>query len=475
MKTNLPLKLWPYHNFSIYILTIGQLYSKYIISGSVLAHLDRGEDIAVGFLNPQQASATVVDIDALQILTLDVHDVASRIRIDDHLSLLIVVDTDIEQHMECQVDDAVAAILREEVYRIMLVAHLGRGDVHAVTGIVLIDNDAVFHLYLIRRVDGEVEYVHAVAAAGSCEVVVVGTCCVVAMAVPLVRRVRAGVVIRHKQVGTVHGQNQVHHAVAAAQRLQLLLCIHRTISLRQGVEAELLVSITQTDGVHDGGGQCRVHRQRQLEHAVATRHLAVQAVPHDVRARRRRDGHIGVACPNVRNVVARRGGGLGIVGRVHRQRQFIHAVAVVHRLQAVPQDVRTRRRRDGHIRVALPYIRLIVARLNRRCIVECRIHRQHQHVGAVATGRGLLSVIIHIRLHTGCTMPIVRQFAVAYRHRVTVIVRRVHRQRQLIDAVATRHHTVQAVPNCVGTHLGRDRHVRMVHPNIRFVVTRRGG
>ena len=249
----------------------------------------------------------------------------------------------------------------------------------------------------------------------------------------------------------MYRQGQLVHAVAA--RHHTVQAVPHDVRARRRRDRHMLVArpYVRLVGARLGEGfrvECRVHRQRQLEHAVAVvRRL--QAVPDDVRSGSRRDRHVGMARPYVRLIVARHGGCLGVIGRVHRQRQLIHAVAVVHRLQAVPQDVCACRRRNRHVGVAFPYVRNIVACRGGGLLVESRIHNQRQLIHAVAAVHRLLSVVILAGGRAVLAVPIVRQFILAQHHRLFIRIRRVHNHSHTVHIVAARFHIVHRI--CINT------------------------
>ena len=293
----------------------------------------------------------------------------------------------------------------------------------------------------------------------------------VRVAFPYVRLVVAR---RHRRLtveSRIHNQRQLIHAVAAAHRLlSVVVLARRRAALAVPLVRKLVLAQLHRFLRIVG----RVHRQRQLEHAVALVHR-LQAVPQDIRARCRRYRHVRVAFPYVRLVVARAGRHLRVIGRMHRQRQFIDTVALVHRLQAVPHDVRARGRRDRHVRVAFPHVRLVGTRLAGILVVVGRVHRQGQLIHAVAVVHRLQAVPHDMRArrrrnrHVRVTRPYVR-LVIACRGRSLIVVGRVHRQGQLIHAVAMVHR-LQAVPNRVKASRRRNRHIGMTFPNIRFIIT----
>ena len=272
----------------------------------------------------------------------------------------------------------------------------------------------------------------------------------------------------------MHRQRQLIHAVAAVQRLQAVphdVCARCRRDCHIGVAFPYVRLVgTRLANIFVVVG--RIHRQVQLEYTVTTG-LGLQAVPHNVRAGRRRNRHAGMTFPNVRLVVARLGFHHIIVARVHRQRQLIHAVAVVHRLQAVPQDVRAGSRRNRHIGVALPYVRLVVASRHGRFTVESRIYNQRKFIYAVAAISGQFSVIIDTARGSVYAMPIIRKFILAQVHRISIRVSREHRQRQFEHTIAMVHR-LQAIPHDVCAGSCRNRHIGMTYPSIRFVVARLG-
>ena len=162
-----------------------------------------------------------------------------------------------------------------------------------------------------------------------------------------------------------------------------------------------------------------------------------------------------------------------VIGRVHRQHQLEHAVAMVHRLQAVPNRVRASLGRDSHIGMTVPDIRHIVARRGRHLAVICRIHRQGQHIDTVAVVHRLQRIIIDAGSLNRATAPLIRQFVAANNIRHRNQIGGVHRQVQLIDAVAVVHR-LQAIPKGIAALRGRDRHVGMAFPNVRHIVARGG-
>ena len=194
----------------------------------------------------------------------------------------------------------------------------------------------------------------------------------------------------------------------------------------------------------------RVHRQGQFIDTVALV-LRLQAVPDDVRASLRRDCYVGVAFPNVRLIVARRSLGFSVEGRVHQQRQHINAVAMVHRFQAIPDCVEAGLRRDGHIGMAFPNIRFIITGHSLFRNKIGRVHRQIQRAHAVAAMDRRQRV--HQRVMTGlCRDHHIRVVIPYVWHIVTRFgilshrIRRMHGQSQVHDAVTSccllKHHSI---------------------------------
>ena len=144
--------------------------------------------------------------------------------------------------------------------------------------------------------------------------------------------------------------------------------------------------------------------------------------------------------PAVRSARGADGHRLGeAVHRVHRQVQRIDAVATGNRLQAVVIDARS-----GQAQ-AMPIVRhRVSAERHRLIIVVGRVHNQRVLADTVATVGGL--EVQHVGLRSGevVTAPLVRQRALADRHRVVVVIGRVHDGVHHIDVVASGsvHHRV---------------------------------
>ena len=194
----------------------------------------------------------------------------------------------------------------------------------------------------------------------------------------------------------------------------------------------------------------RVHRQGQFIDTVALV-LRLQAVPNRVYAGSRRDRHIGMTFPNVRLIVARRSLGFSVESRVHHQCQHIDTVAMVHRFQTVPNRVEAGLRRDGHIGMAFPNIRFIITGYSLFRNKIGRVHRQIQRAHAVAAMDRRQRV--HQRVMTGlCRDHHIRVVIPYVWHIVTRFgilshrIRRMHGQRQVHDAVTSccllKHHSI---------------------------------
>ena len=127
------------------------------------------------------------------------------------------------------------------------------------------------------------------------------------------------------------------------------------------------------------------------------------------------------------------------VGRVHRQGQRVDAVATAHRLQAVGIDT------AGAQALAMPAVRRRVGTERHRLrIIVGRVHQQGVLADAVAAVRCLQVQHVGLGRIEGMAAPYVRQRALAYRHRVIEVVGRVHDGVHHIDIVAALgvHHRV---------------------------------
>ena len=162
-----------------------------------------------------------------------------------------------------------------------------------------------------------------------------------------------------------------------------------------------------------------------------------------------------------------------MISRVYCQGQLEYAITVVHCLQAVPNHVLARRRRNRHIRVTVPCVWHIVARDSRHLAVVSGIHRQGQFIDAIATGDGLQRIEIDTGGLIRTSAPLVRQFVAAHDILHRNQAGRIHRQGQLKDAVATVH-GMQTIPKDIAARRGRNRHAGMSFPNVRSIVTRGG-
>ena len=125
-----------------------------------------------------------------------------------------------------------------------------------------------------------------------------------------------------------------------------------------------------------------------------------------------------------------------IESAMNGQREFINAVAIVDRLQTVPNDVLASIQQTDLFAVAFPYVCLIVAGAGRLGNEIVRIDGQHQVMDAVATINGLVFSYMVTCLANLTSLPCNRQTVGAYGNVIGVAIYRINGKIQDNGAVA---------------------------------------
>ena len=226
-------------------------------------------------------------------------------------------------------------------------------------------------------------------------------------------------------VGRIHRQDHRHDGIATGHRLQGGGLRAR---IGEGLAIPGVRHLVQTNGSLLGDVEGVIDGQRHRHHGVTTMDCLQGS---GLRARSRE----GLAIPSVRQSAGANGPALrNLIGRIQRQGHGHHRVATIHRLQRC--GLGTGLGEDEIV----PGVRQLVFTYGHgiRDMVG-RVHRQgHGHHGDAAVHR-LQGGRLGARIGEGLAVPGVRQFALAYGHRIGDVVGRIHRQDHRHDGVATGH------------------------------------
>ena len=225
-------------------------------------------------------------------------------------------------------------------------------------------------------------------------------------------------------ISRVDGQRQHIDTVAAVHRLEGLIIDAGRV---EHISAPLVRLILTSGGL--GGEEIgSVHRQQEGHRTVAAERTGMEALQLDgaVGGRDGVEAILGIVFTLADGVIE------GCLLRlVHGQLQFEDvgaAIAVRHGIGVMAGSIEL---------LSTPYIRQLAGAYRSRIeLMIGRVHRQGQRVDAVATAHRLQAVGIDTAGGQALAMPVVRRLVGTERHRLRVAVGRVHQQGVLMDAVA---------------------------------------